>query len=102
MKQPPPSINPSLLWEYDTQAFKEQPSLWQTMSRVVIQRVIERGWPRDWEEMLRYYGYEYVREIVKTLSFTEPRDRNFVCIYFDLQPQELWSTEKRLMKLRSV
>ncbi len=94
----PPQIAASLLWEYDLSAFVQQPELWQSMKAVVIQR----GWPRDWKEMMRYYGYEEVRETIKQLPLTEPRNRNFVCIVFNLQPKELWSTEKRLAMLHSL
>ncbi len=98
----PPQIASSLLWEYDLSAFARQPQLWQHMKAIVIQRIIERGWPQDWKEMLRYYGYEEVRETIKNIPLTEPRDRHFVCIFFNLQPEELWSTEKRLAMLHSI
>jgi hypothetical protein len=35
-------INPALLWEYNLSDFD-----YQQMRNVVVQRVIERGWPND-------------------------------------------------------
>ena len=37
-----PSISPSLLWEYDLSHFD-----WWKSRKIVVQRVIERGWLTD-------------------------------------------------------
>jgi hypothetical protein len=36
-------LNPKLLWEFNLEKFD-----FQEMRNVVVQRVIERGWPDDW------------------------------------------------------
>lgn len=49
-------VNPKLLWEYDLSDFD-----YQDMRNIVVQRVIERGWPDDFYAILNLYGEEGVQ-----------------------------------------
>lgn len=78
-------FEPSLFWEYDLEKFD-----WWEYRDIVVQRVIERGRPDDYEAMYKLYGgKEGVREIVKEVSELSLRDINFVCHYFNLEKEEL-------------
>ena len=75
------SISPSLLWEYDLSHFD-----WWKSRNIVVQRVIERGWLKEFYAAFNLYG---------GLS---PRDMNFVCIVFNLEKEELKCYTRKLSR----
>lgn len=79
-----PDISAHLLWEYDLSKFD-----WDAMKTVVAERVVTRGWPKDWEAMIKYYGYEETREIIKTIPYLDDQDIAFVSAKFDIAPTDL-------------
>ena len=55
------SISPSLLWEYDLSHFD-----WWKSRKIVVQRILERGWLKDYYAAFHLYGgIEGFREIIK-------------------------------------
>lgn len=81
----PISISPSLLWEYDVSNFD-----WWKSRKLVVQRVIERGWLKDFHAAFQMYGgISGFREIIKEIPYLSARDMNFVCNTFDLKKEEL-------------
>lgn len=75
------SVSPSLLWEYDLSDFD-----WWKSRKIVVQRILERGWLEDYYTGFNLYGgIEGFREIIKEIPFLSPRDMNFACIVFDLK-----------------
>lgn len=80
-------INPALLWDCDLKKID-----WWKSRLLVVQRVVERGRPSDFEGIYKLYGgKEGVREIIKQVRELSPRDMNFVCRYFKLEKRELES-----------
>lgn len=77
-------IRPSLLWEYDLNNFD-----WIAMRGIVVQRVLERGRMDDYYAMLNLYGWEGVREAMRTIPYMNRKNMNFVCFVFDLKKEEL-------------
>lgn len=88
-------LNTSLLWEYDMSDFD-----FLDMKSIVIQRVIERGWPDDWYAMLNKYGVELVVETIKTLPYLNDKDMNFVKIIFDIPLTEMQCYKNKQSKTR--
>jgi len=86
-------INPSLLWEYDLAKFD-----FQQMRNVVIQRVVERGWPSDWYAALNLYGEEGMKRAIKALPYLNDKDMNFVSVIFDIPLSELKCYERKLSR----
>lgn len=79
------SISPSLLWEYDLSKFD-----WWKSRKLVVQRIIERGWLKDFYAAFQLYGgIGGFREIIKEVPHLSAKDMNFVCIAFDLKKEEL-------------
>lgn len=72
-------LNPKLLWEYRIPEFD-----YSAMRNVVVQRVIERGWPNDWYFILNQYGIDSVKEAVKNIAYLNDKDMNFVSKLFDI------------------
>ncbi len=72
-------INPSLLWEYNLEKLD-----YTKMRNLIVQRIIERGWPEDWFAMLNLYGIEGVKNAVQELPYLNEKDLNFVSQIFSL------------------
>ena len=83
-EHPDAKINPSLLWEYNFDKVD-----FMTMRNIVVQRVVERGWPQDWFAMLNLYGVNAVKEAIKELSYLNEKDMNFVSQVFDIPLTDL-------------
>ncbi len=54
------------------------------MRNVVIQRVIERGWPKDWYFILNLYGIDAIKAAIKELPYLNDKDMNFISHQFGL------------------
>ena len=78
-KYPAVKLNPKLLWEYDLSDFD-----YDKMMSVVIQRVVERGWPQDWYFILNRYGVESVRSTIMNLPYLNDKDMCFVSNQFNI------------------
>lgn len=83
-EHPNAKINPSLLWEYDLSKFD-----FQHMRNVVVQRVVERGWPDDWYAALNMYGKEGMISILKELPWLNDKDMRFVSLIFQIPLSEM-------------
>ncbi len=77
-------INPGLLWEYDMSRFD-----FLEMRNVVVQRVVERGWPDDWYAALNLYDENGMKEAIKSLPYLNDKDMHFVSILFEIPLSEL-------------
>lgn len=79
------TISKSLLWEYDLDNFD-----WNNMRVLVVQRVIERGWPEDFYAAIKLYGgLEQFRKIIKDIPVLTPKNIAFVCTVFQIKKEEL-------------
>lgn len=77
-------INPVLLWEYNLVGFD-----YLAMRKVVVQRVIERGWPDDFQAIFNLYGMDGVIETIKEIKYLNKKDLNFVHIVFNIPLKQL-------------
>ncbi len=84
------TLNPSLLWEYDMSAFD-----FQKMRNVVVQRVVERGWPDDWYAALNMYGDNGMIEAIKALPYLNDKDMYFVSAIFEIPLPDMKCYEKK-------
>lgn len=88
------TLSPSLLWDYDLSCFD-----WWKSRKIVVQRVVERGWLSDYFAAFDLYGgIEGFRQIIKELPHLSSRDMNFVCIAFDLKKEELSCYTRKLLR----
>lgn len=83
-EHPDSAINPSLLWEYDLANFD-----YQQMRKIVVQRVIERGWINDWYAALNLYGIKGMVEAIKGLPYLNNKDMHFVSTIFKIPLSEM-------------
>jgi len=76
---PEAKINPSLLWEYNIEEVD-----YTRMRNIIVQRVTERGWPRDWYAILNLYGVDGVKNALRELPYLNDKDMNFVSREFNI------------------
>jgi hypothetical protein len=86
-------VNPKLLWEYNLSDFD-----FQDMRNIVVQRVIERGWPKDYYAILNLYGEEGVIEAIKQIPYLNQKDINFVSVVFHIPLNQLRCYEEKQSK----
>lgn len=92
------AVSQTLLWEYDLSQFD-----WQRSRKVVVQRIIERGWLKDYFAAFDLYGgIEGFREIIKEVPTLSAQDMNFVCTAFDLKKEELKCYTRRQSRRRRL
>ena len=89
-EHPDAKINPSLLREYDLSNFD-----FQLMRNVVVQRVVERGWPADWYATLNMYGENGMKTIIKSLPYLNDKDMHFVSLLFEIPLSEMKCYKKK-------
>ncbi|MEO8711285.1 MAG: hypothetical protein ABI405_04130 [Parafilimonas sp.] len=70
--QSKPNIRPHLLWEYDVENFN-----WQRSYKIVIERVVQRGWLDEWKEIYKFYGPDKILETVEWSRQLDKRDKDF-------------------------
>jgi len=87
---PDAKINPSLLWEYDVSRID-----YTVMRDIIVQRVIERGWPNDWYAMLNLYGIKGVKAAIKNIPYLNDKDMNFVSHQFNIPLSAMKCYEKK-------
>lgn len=73
---PNPVIRRHLLWEYEWENVD-----FSRLATVVIERVIERGNPSEWQEIVNFYGVEKILSIVEKSTRLDPKHKNFTRIY---------------------
>jgi hypothetical protein len=84
-RSPKPDLPKRLFWEFDYDTFD-----WQRSYRTVIERVIERGMPNEWEAMIHFYGRDRViNALKKDIPYLTNMGVEAACTYFQLSNTEL-------------
>lgn len=71
-----PVIRKHLLWEYEWENVD-----FSRLATVVIERVIERGNPSEWQEIVNFYGVEKILNIAEKSTRLDQKHKNFTRIY---------------------
>lgn len=71
-----PDIRRHLLWEYQWESID-----FFRLATVVIERVIERGNPQDWQEIVNFYGVDKILEVAEKSNRLNTKHKNFTHIY---------------------
>lgn len=95
---PNEGISANLLWEYDISSPLWD---WKKMDVIVVSRVIERGWPKDYYAMFHLYGgIENVKDIIKRIPHMNKKDISWCCSLFHLREDELWNCKRESLRRR--
>lgn len=63
---------------------------WQKENAIVIERVVERGSPEEWQEIIRFSGQKKVKNVIKNeITYLTDKAIKKVTSYFDLKQEEL-------------
>jgi hypothetical protein len=89
-EHPEARVNPALFWEYDLSRFD-----YGEMKDIVVQRVVERGWPEDWHAILNMYGEAAVIESIKNIAYLSEKDMDFVSKAFNIPLSDLRCYERK-------
>ncbi|HMQ60670.1 MAG TPA: hypothetical protein PKE06_08380 [Flavilitoribacter sp.] len=76
VKRSVPVIRRHLLWEYDWKEID-----FSNLATVVIERVIERGTPEEWQEIVNFYGINKMLEIAEKSTRLDRKHKNFTKVY---------------------
>jgi hypothetical protein len=80
-----PEVPKRLFWEYDYDRID-----WQKESVGIIERVIERGTRKDWENLIAFYGKDrVVASLIGEINYLRDDVITEACNYFGLQPENL-------------
>jgi len=86
-EHPDAQVTPALLREYDMTNFD-----YQYMRKIVVQRVVERGWPEDWWAIMNTYGEDGVKSAIKEIAYFNDKDMSFVSRVFHIPLSEMLRT----------
>lgn len=80
-----PNLPARLFWEYNLERTD-----WQRDSLGIIERVLERGTHEEWTELVRFYGLEKVKHILKDeIRFLFDEVMEDACSFFDVKKEDL-------------
>jgi hypothetical protein len=80
-----PALGPKWFWDMDYDRID-----WQASYKSVVARVIERGDPEHWEELIRFYGRETVLKALKNeIVFLPDYAIEKVSSYFRIEKEEM-------------
>jgi hypothetical protein len=92
--QDKPDLPRRLFWE-----FRYDDIEWRAEYLTVMARVIERGTPEEWAEMIRFYGKAKVIHALKEeIKFLADYAIEEVCAYFPLRKEELLCYTRKLSR----
>ena len=84
---------PSLFWDIDMTQWDDE-----KMKRLIIQRVVERGWPDDWCIMIDRYGISEIRKTLKEIPYLNNIDMRFAGIVFNIPQKQMACYKRRQLK----
>ncbi|HRK29162.1 MAG TPA: hypothetical protein PK239_17945 [Chitinophagales bacterium] len=76
MQKQAPNIRPHLLWEYDLAHID-----YTQMATVVIERVIERGLPAEWQAIVDFYGKDKILATAQNSPRLDEKHKHFTQVY---------------------
>lgn len=91
-----PNLPKVLFWEFDFDQLD-----WVRSYKTIIERVLDKGSQAEWEEMIRFYGKEYViHALGNEITYLSDMTMEAVCVYFDLKKEKLRCYTKKELNLR--
>lgn len=61
----------------------------------VVEKVIERGKAKDFDNLLKFYGFDRVKELALQANWLSDISINFCCVLFDVKPTDFKCCEKK-------
>ena len=64
-------------------------------ARFVVEKIVERGTHQDFINLLNFYGFEEVKQLVLKASWLSKMSINFCCTLFRVEPTDFKCYEKK-------
>jgi hypothetical protein len=61
----------------------------------IVEKVLERGKAEDFDNLLKYYGYDKVGQLALKANWLSDISINFCCILFNVKPTDFKCYEKK-------
>jgi hypothetical protein len=80
---PPVQLSSVLFWDVNKDEIE-----WKSDEKWIVERVIEFGTLDDFREIIAFYGYETVKNILLKSTRLSARDLHFCSVYFDIEQSQ--------------
>jgi hypothetical protein len=90
-----PILSKQAFWDVDMNKID-----FEKNARHVIEKVIERGKAEDFENLLKFYGFDKVRELALQANWLSDISMNFCCTLFKVKPTDFKCYEKKQLNHR--
>ncbi|MEO7216198.1 hypothetical protein [Mucilaginibacter sp.] len=85
-----PILSKQAFWDVDMDNID-----YERNARFVVEKVIERGKSKDFDNLLQFYGFDKVGRLALQANWLSDISINFCCILFDLKPTDFKCYEKK-------
>ena len=85
-----PVLSKQAFWDVDMDKID-----YEKNARFVVEKIIERGKSKDFDNLLEFYGFDTVGKLALQANWLSDISINFCCILFDLKPTDFKCYEKK-------
>ena len=85
-----PILSKQAFWDVDMDKID-----YEKNARYVVEKVIERGKSKDFDNLLQFYGFDNVGQLALQANWLSDISINFCCTLFKVQPTDFKCYEKK-------
>jgi hypothetical protein len=85
-----PALSKQAFWDVDMEKID-----YEKNARHVVEKVIERGKAEDFNNILKFYGFEKVKKLALQANWLSDVSINFCCTLFKVKPTDFKCYEKK-------
>ena len=90
-----PILSKQAFWDVDMNKID-----YEKNARYVVEKIIERGTHNDFLSILKFYGFERVKELALRALWLSDMSINFCCTLFKVKPTDFKCYEKKQSNLQ--
>lgn len=90
-----PILSKQAFWDVDMDSID-----YQKNAAHVVEKVIERGKAEDFNNLLKFYGFNKVKELALQALWLSDISMNFCCVLFKVKPTDFKCYEKKQLNLQ--
>jgi hypothetical protein len=85
-----PQLSKKAFWDTNMESID-----YSKHARFVVEKVVERGTHEDFINLLNFYGFEEVKQLVLRASWLSDVSINYCCTLFGVEPTDFKCYEKK-------
>jgi hypothetical protein len=86
-----PNFPPMFFWEFHYDKIN-----WEESSAMVVQRILERGYEEQWQELIRFYGMErIIKNLQEKITYLPDECITEVSAFFGIKEEEMLSYQRK-------